>query len=56
MASKDDLRLAYEAGRACALTEPRSRSSFDACPFDPGTDEADEWARGFTEADEETNQ
>ena len=49
MATKDEQRLAYEAGRA-VLSEPPERQSIDACPFPEGTPERAEWLRGFSEA------
>jgi truncated hemoglobin YjbI len=49
MSTKKARAMAYEAGRH-ALTEPPERRSVDANPFEPGSDESDEWLRGFSDA------
>lgn len=52
MANKIEKELAYDAGKS-AFSEPVERRSVDSCPFAPGTDEREEWLRGFSDALEE---
>lgn len=49
MATKKDKQLAYEAGQRM-MSEPPERRTAEACPFEPGTEEAQEWLQGFADA------
>lgn len=54
-ATKKELELAYEAGRAAYESEPRERRTADACPFSPieHPEQREQWLDGFTDAFED---
>lgn len=50
MSTKNERALAFEAGQHASSDPSALEHGVAACPFDPGTDEAGEWLRGFSDA------